>query len=550
MLKSEKNTDIPELTRLVAQTAFPKGSVIMTMRDELGPIFEDGHFAELYPTLGQPAESPGRLALVTVMQFIENLTDRQAADAVRGRIDWKYALGLELSDPGFHYSVLSEFRQRLIAGGAERLLLEKLLERCESKALLKGKKKQRTDSTHVLAAIRTLTLLELVGETMRRTLDDVARAAPEWLKVRMQPEWVKRYGRRFDSYRLPKSKEKRLELALTIGRDGYSLLQAAFGNSAPTEVQTLPMIEIMRRIWVQQFYWCDDDSQVYWRTKKAWGQPPAGKMIASTEDMEARYSVKRSTEWTGYKVHLTETCDKAHPRLITQVETTVATRHDSKVTKCVQDDLAARALLPETHLVDEGYMETDLLVESQTRGVDLVGPVPSSKSWQSRQADAFDHAQFEIDWQQQVASCPGGKTSATWSDRKSWRGTPNITVAFHLDDCAPCQLRARCTRAKGVGRTLTIYPQESYEVQRKARERQKTDAFKMLCGERAGIEGTISQGVRRVGLRRSRYIGLARTHLQHVATAAAINVVRVASWLAGEAPEPTRVSPFQALAAT
>lgn len=137
------------------------------------------------------------------MQYVDNLTDRQAAQAVRERISWKYALGLELTDPGFHYSVLSEFRQRLVAGSAERRLLDKLLERCAARGLLKGKKKQRTDSTHVLAAIRTLTLLELVGETMRRTLDDIAQVAPEWLQKQMQPEWIKRYGRRFDSYRLP-----------------------------------------------------------------------------------------------------------------------------------------------------------------------------------------------------------------------------------------------------------------------------------------------------------------------------------------------------------
>jgi transposase len=547
MLRSERSSDIPDLTKLVAQAAFPKGSVVMTMRDELGPIFEDEEFADLSPNLGQPAESPGRLALVTVMQFIENLTDRQAANAVRGRIDWKYALGLELSNPGFHYSVLSEFRQRLIAGGAERLLLEKMLECCEAKALLKGKKKQRTDSTHVLAAIRSMTLLELVGETMRRTLDDVARVAPEWLKERMQQGWVKRYGRRFDSYRLPKSKEGRLELATTIGQDGHRLLSAAFHEPAPAEVCELPMIDIMRRIWVQQFYWCD--GQLHWRTKKKWGQPPSGKMIASAEDLQARYRVKRSTEWTGYQVHLTETCDKEHPRLITQVETTVATKHDSKVTEIIQDDLATRDLLPKTQMVDQGYMEADLLVNSQKKGVDLLGPVPSSKSWQDRTEGAFDHAQFHIDWNHLVAPCPGGRTSAFCSNRKTWRGTPNLTFAFRAKDCLPCSLRSRCSRAKASGRTLTIFPQEQYETLLAARQRQETEEFKKLYGERSGIEGTISQGVRRMGMRRSRYIGLSRTHLQHVATAAAINVIRAVNWLTGEEPELTRVSPFQALAA-
>ncbi len=546
MLRPESN-EVPELTRLVAKAALPDGNIFIKMRDELGPIFEDEEFTALYPTIGQPAESPARLALVTIMQFVENLTDRQAAEAVRDRVSWKYVLGLELTNPGFHYSVLSEFRQRLIVGGAERRLLDKLLERCAARGLLKGKKKQRTDSTHVLAAIRSLTLLELVGETMRRTLDDVAKIAPEWLKEQMLPEWIKRYGRRFDSYRLPKGKEKRLELAITIGQDGYRLLNAALHESAPTDVQALSMVDIMRRIWIQQFYRCEDE--VHWRTKKKWGQPPAGKMITSTEDLEAKYRVKRSTEWTGYQVHLTETCDKEHPRLITQVETTEATKHDSKVTEKIQDDLATKELLPDMHLVDEGYTETDLLVSSQKRGVDLVGPLPSSKSWQDKTKGAFDHTQFHIDWEQRVATCPGGKKSVTCSDRKTWRGTPNLYFVFRGEDCLPCTLRPHCSKAKTGGRTLTIYPQAQYEALIAARQRQATVAFKELYGERAGIEGTISQGVRKMGLRRSRYIGLSRTHLQHVATAAAINVVRAVNWLAGEEPEKTRVSAFQALAA-
>ena len=213
---------------VVAKTAFPKGSIFMTLRDELGPVFEDERFTHLYPGTGQPSESPARLAMVTIMQFLENLTDRQAADAVRGRIDWKYGLGLELTDPGFHYSVLSEFRQRLVGGGSESMLLDLLLEQCEAKGLLGGKKKQRTDSTHILAAVRSLTWTELVGETMRRALDSVAEVAPEWLELQFQPEWVKRYGRRFDSYRLPKGQADREALAVTIGADGFQLMEAIY----------------------------------------------------------------------------------------------------------------------------------------------------------------------------------------------------------------------------------------------------------------------------------------------------------------------------------
>jgi transposase len=235
--------------------------------------------------------------------------------------------------------------------------------------------------------------------------------------------------------------------------------------------------------------------------------------------------------------------------LITHVETTAATLHDVKVTAKIQRDLAGKGRLPEIQLVDEGYMEIDLLVASRNKGGDLVGPVPSSKSWQDRTEGAFDHTQFHIDWEKRLVTCPQGKTSVRCSERKTGRGTPNLVFVFDKEDCLPCPVRKHCSRAKNVGRTLTLYPQEQYEAQLQARKRQQTEVFKKLYSERAGIESTISQGVRRTGLRSSRYIGLARTHLQQTASAAAINFARLFEWVIGERPKETRTSPFLALAA-
>lgn len=141
----------------------------MKMRDELGTFYEDEDFKGLFPQRGQPGESPWRLALVMVMQYAEGMSDRQAAEAVRARIDWKYALGLELDDPGFDHSVLSEFRDRLLKESAQEMLLDKMLARFQAKGYLKARGQQRTDSTHVLAAVRQLNRLELVGETPARS---------------------------------------------------------------------------------------------------------------------------------------------------------------------------------------------------------------------------------------------------------------------------------------------------------------------------------------------------------------------------------------------
>jgi transposase len=180
---------VPAETARVAHIVFPTGALAIDLRDQVGTIYEDPLFADLFPTRGQPAEAPWRLALVTVLQFVEGLSDRQAAQAVRRCIDWKYAVSLDLTDPGFHYSVLSEFRARLLAGQAEQRLLTALLDLLKQRGWLKGRGRQRTDSTHVLAAVRVLNRLELVGETLRHTLNVLAEVAPTWVRAQAPAEW-------------------------------------------------------------------------------------------------------------------------------------------------------------------------------------------------------------------------------------------------------------------------------------------------------------------------------------------------------------------------
>lgn len=193
--------EIPETTVRIAHAAFRKGNTIMRLRDEFGALYTNADFAHLFPVRGQSALAPWRLALVTVFQFLENLTDRQAADQVRARIDWKYTLGLELNDSGFDFSVLSEFRTCLIQGKANHLLLDKMLAHFKAQGLVKAKGKQRTDSTHVLAHVRALNHLGLVAETLRAALNEFATQAPDWTRAMAEPEWFERYGRRVFDFR-------------------------------------------------------------------------------------------------------------------------------------------------------------------------------------------------------------------------------------------------------------------------------------------------------------------------------------------------------------
>lgn len=539
---------IPDETVRVAQAAFPKGSPYLTLRDELGVIYEDSLFSPLFGSArGRPAESPGCLALVTVLQFAENLSDRQASDAVRGRIDWKYLLGLELTDPGFDYTLLHEFRKRVLEHEAEELLLDAVLTLFRARKLLKARGRQRTDSTHVLAAIRHLNRLELAGETMRQVLDTLAVVTPEWIREQAPLEWFERYGRPFSQWRLPRSKEERVALAEAIGQDGVLLWQMMEQSSAWNWLREVPVVETLRQVWLQQYYVVED--VVLWR--KTEDLAPSGDRIASPHDTEARNATKRNTHWCGYKVHLTETCEDDQPLLITHVETTSSTTEDVDVTDTIHRRLNEKDLLPAEHLLDAGYTDARALVESQSEyQVNLLGPVRRDSSWQAKARLGFDLASFDIDWERQVATCPQGQLSIGWTLYEDQWGEPRIQARFAKTDCLNCASRESCVRSEARPRTLTFRPEEECVALQNARQRQKTDAFKQAYARRAGVEGTISQGTRGFGLRRSRYVGLAKTHLQHILTAVSIDLMRATAWFEETPRARTRRTRFAALAPT
>lgn len=541
---------VPEETVRVAHAAFPNGNVYLRLRDELGTLFDDGLFTPVYAIEGQPALHPWRLALVSVMQFMENLSDRQAAQAVRARIDWKYALGLELSDEGFDFSALSEFRTRLVHGRLEQTLLDTLLTRCQERGWLKARGRQRTDSTHILGAVKALNQLELVGETLRHALNVLATVAPEWLRPQIPPEWFERYGERIEDYRLPKEKTERAMLSATIGEDGYTLLASIHQTATQEEwawLQELPAVRILEQIWAQQYRQVNGHAQR--RTPKE--MPPVSEWYRSPYDTDVRYGRKRDFDWLGYKVHVTECCDGDLPHLITQVETTPATQQDHHALKIIQAELADKQLTPKEQLVDAGYISAKRILESRDHyGIDLVGPVHVDPSWQARTPDALDVSQFQVDWEGQVVICPQGAQSISWHRGKDAKGESVVQVWFAQPTCQACPLRSRCTTAQTTGRSMTLrFPPERHAMLQAARLRQQTPAFHDMYRARCGVEGTFSQTTRNTGLRRARYIGQRKTHLQHLLTALATNVLRLVSWLEGVPFANTRTSPFASLAA-
>jgi len=541
-LPASRFEEVPEETARIARRAFRKASLYMRMRDALGQLYADDDFADLFPTRGQPAESPWRLALVSVMQFSENLSDRQAAEAVRARIDWKYALCLELDDAGFDYSVLSEFRSRLVHEGAERLLFERMLSHFQAAGLVKAGGRQRTDATHVLAAIHPLNRIELVGRTLQAVLEEVAREAPSWLKAQVTPDWFERYSRQIEASRLPKAKAEQRALAEQIGRDGAHLLARLEAEARLATVAQAAIVATLRQVWQQEYELTTDGLR--WREQADLSS--SSERIVSPFETEARCGVKRETVWLGYKVHLTESCDEALPHLITQVETTVATTSDYEALTPIQADLAQRRLLPSEQLVDKGYASAEALAHSQREhGINLLCPVQTDPQWQARSADGLSLSDFRIDWEQQQVRCPQGHVSRHWT-LTDQAHKPLIRVQFRRQDCQPCPVRDHCTH--GDFRQLGFAPQPLFFVLQQARQRQQTPEFWQRYAIRAGIEGTISQAVNSFGARRSRYLGQAKTHLHNLLTATALNLQRVLAWLDGASRARTRSSHFAALA--
>lgn len=373
------------------------------------------------------AASGSPLALLaTILQFAEGLSDRQAAEAVRSRIDWKYVLRLELTDPGVDASVLCEFRCRLIQGEAEYLLFDTLLNWCRDRQLVKAGGRQRTDSTHILAAVRALNRMELVGETMCHALNHLAVAAPDWLQTVSQREWLDRYARRPEDDRLLRKQAAREALA-----------------------------------------------------------------------------------WIGYKVHLTETCDDDQPHLITQVETAIAPAADCAATPQIHAALrsATSCLRHILSILGSSMPSSCGRAAKPTTSICSGQPPPTIAG--KREGLGFDAQHFSIDWEHQRATCPEGETSLSWTPAVDKRTNHLIKIKFSSRDCRHCPSLAHCVRSKkhNPRRTITIRNQPDYLALQLAWQREGTPEFRSEYARRAGIEGTISRGIRTLGLRRTRYVG-------------------------------------------
>jgi len=520
----------PQAPRAMPIEMLPLGSALLAPDNPYRLVGErlyeenrEADFADLYPDEGQPALSPVDLAFVTVFQYMEDLSDRQAAEAMRVRLDWKFALHRPVDYAGFNFSVLSEYRARLVTHKAEARVFEAVLEQLKELGMIKVRGRQRTDSLAVLTRVRTLNRIELVVETLRLSVVALLATEPEWTRAAVPPSWEERYGKRCVAERL--SESERAVLQAETGQDGQWLLERLAAPGTPKGLNDLPEVKVLRTVWEQQ-YEIRDRTVIF---RKA-GSYDGEAQIQSPHDPEARWSKKRDQEWIGDKLQVTETDDERLPHLITDIALTSSVESDQQALGEIQQRQAEREVAPARRFADAGYVSGSTLAESQERGEDLVGPAPAAHSPQSRLVEGITLDQFELNLEQGTAKCPGNQqTVGTLSADGRWH------FKFVPEVCADCPLRARCCTGQG-GRSLTLGAH--YAELEAARLRQQTETFKEEYRQhRGGIEGCLSALVRGQGLRVNRYTKRAKNNLRALFVAAAVNIRRTARWMAGFRPQ-------------
>jgi transposase len=520
-LKAPFPSTIPEETQSVVAPLLGEDNVYRLIGQEIEHMLDEAALAEMYEAEGRPAINPIGLTVVTVIQFLEKLPDRMAAQMAVMRLDWKDARRQGLEWRGFHDTDVCNFRKRLLSHGQERVAVEQALNYLRERGYLKAGGKHRTDSTHSVGAVMRLSRLELVWETLRLALGALVNADAPWTLRGIAACLVEQDSSRRSDDRL--SQEAVVQALGQTGQDGYWLLEQVALQGNPT-LQTLPEIVQLCRVWEEQF------------TRQEGGttclRPPGeagGDAITSPHDPDGRYGDKGSRNWVGYKLQVTETAaPEAAARFIPAIPVTSTVDQDNEQVEAIQPRLRARHLVPAQQYVDQGYRSGENLARSLTQGIDLRGFI---REGNVSKRPEFRLSQFVIDLDPRQAICPAGRRSVKWA-----RAKPKVknVIAYHVSfgrQCRTCPFFGpdQCTDKAGR-RRLGV---SRYHPLLQARRREAdTLTFQREMHTRAGIEGTLSELVRAHGARRSRYRGLPKNQWQALFTATAANLKRLARTLA------------------
>jgi transposase len=514
-LKQSFPSEIPLTTREMVNRILPSNSVCRLLGEQAEKLIDEEALAGMYHQEGRGGINPVILSFVLILQFLENIPDRQAGLMVVMRMDWKYALRQELTWEGFDFTNLCNFRKRLYAHGQEYVIFNQLIAYLKQAGYIKSKR-QRTDATHVLGAIERMSRLELVWETLRLVLVALINADAKWVIDKLPAGFVTEHSEKRGDYRLSKAKiEKAM---LDAGRDGKWLLSQIETLGHP-DWKKLPEMHMLERVLAEQF---ELSEKADGGLKAKSNQTACGDVIASPHDAAVRYSEKgRGTKWQGYKVQVTETIDH-ELALITDIGIHAAIEPDSPALDTIQQRLAQRDLLPDQQYVDSAYCNSKTLHHSQQRGIDLRGVLGSY----SHKPIGFRLQDFQINVETRTAICPQGNLATVFNPASQ------ADVAFHVHfgkQCQTCPVNALCTTEKR-GRSLELSPH--HDLMTKRRQEQTTEAFIKEMYARSRIESTICELARKHGLRQSRYRGHHKVDLQAAFTAVAVNLKRLANHLA------------------
>jgi transposase len=486
--------------------------------DHIHEMIDEDGFIDMYSAIGRPGISPMILLLVTLFQFVEKLPDRQATEMARTRMDWKYGLRQELTWVGFHYADLCNFRKRLVAHDRFKVIFDQLVTYLRERNLIRVGVNQRTDSTHILGAVRQLSRLELVWETLRLALSELISSDARWVVRFLPATFVEEHSQRRSDYRLS---ETQLSAAMQqAGADGLWLVAQV--ESLGSHLQAGSAFTLLKRVLDEQFERRDDG--LHARSNKV----SCGDVIDSPYDPDSRYGAKGSQQWHGYKLQVTEMVGAAQ-RFITDVDVTTSLETDNRALLTIHQRLHQRRLLPTKHYADQGYVDGQTIEDSQRLyGVNLRGRVQNG----SHKPVGFRLSDFQVNVQHRRAICPDGRESTRWKtvDRRDKKVAHRVWFGSQCRDCV-FFAKDRCTTDRR-GRALDISPY--HETLQARRAEMAHPAFQREMRQRNGIESTISELVRAHGIRRSRYRGLQKTRLQAHFVATATNLKRLAKILGNQ----------------
>ncbi len=492
---------------------------------ELSPKLEALYCAEN----GRPGIDPVLLCGVTLLQFMEKAADRSATERVVYHLGWKYALDLELDYAGFHATVLVYFRDRLEDNKVERMIFDGIVKLLVELGLVKRKGKQRLDSTHIVGYVKAMSLLECAIETLRLALED--------LKVKVgrkkQPEFWDRLWELYVESKLDwrLNKTERDRRYRQCGQDMRELLEWLDGNDP--KLAGREAVKLLRRVFGEQFEMVDGKLEL------APKRPP--RAVQNPHDSDAHYADKRSKQWIGYKVHVTETVDPQQPikkkgeptdHFITEMLTVEAAQDEKAgLTETLTREQAHHEIEPRAIYTDAGYVTEHTLTQAEQNGMELLGPTRPDPHKGPYNSDAF-----HVDINERQAVCPQGKLSTQCSRIKdNYMGTEYYRIEWG-NQCNSCPVQKQCTRSKSGRRTLVVGLRHDLVEQRRREMKQK--GFSKSMHPRNGIEGTHSELVRGHAMRRTKYRGLSRVGLSNYFIGAACNVKRYLNLLAFQMRTP------------